>query len=154
MTNLAIGAIKMIRIEHSIVINRPIEEVFAFLANPENAPKWDPTIIETKITSEGPIGVGTKGLNVGQILGRRNEFTFEYDVYEPPRKVSGHTTSGPMEVWMSNTFESFEGGTRVTHNLEIKLGSRMKVPEPMVAMAMKRQIKKNFANLKALLEPS
>lgn len=144
----------MIRIRNSIVINRPIEEVFEFLANPENNPKWNPMAKEIKITSEGPIGVGTTGISVGETLGRRIETVFVYDVYEPPMKVTGHTTSGSMEVWMSNTFESLEGGTMVTYGLKVKLGGLMKLAEPIVAMSMKQQTKKDFTRLKELLESS
>ncbi len=52
---------------------------------------------------------------------------------------------------MCNSFESFEGGTRVTHNLDIRLGGLMKLVEPIVAMSMKQE-KKSFARLKELLE--
>ena len=61
----------MIRIELNIVINRSIGEVFEFLANPENNPKWNPLVKEAEITSEGPIGVGTIAITVAQNFGRR-----------------------------------------------------------------------------------
>ena len=142
----------MIRIEYSIVINLPIEEVFEFLANPENNSKWNPMVEEIKITSEGPIGVGTTGISIGVTSGRRYETEFVYDAYEPPVKVSGHTTSGPIEVWYSNTCESLKDGTRVTHVEEVKLGGLLKLAEPIWAMSLKNQTKENIANLKELLE--
>ena len=52
----------MIRIETSIVINRPVKEVFAFLSNFENWPKWSPGLLENKKTSDGPISRGTTWL--------------------------------------------------------------------------------------------
>ena len=30
----------MVKVEHSVVINRPVEDVFGFIANPENTPLW------------------------------------------------------------------------------------------------------------------
>ncbi len=51
-----------------------------------------------------------------------------------------------------NSFESFEGGTRATHNLDIRLGGLMKLVEAIVAMSMKQEKKKGFARVKELLE--
>ena len=44
--------------ELTIVINRPIEEVFGFLSNLENDIKWRSEWVETRNTSGGPLGVG------------------------------------------------------------------------------------------------
>jgi uncharacterized protein YndB with AHSA1/START domain len=63
----------MAKLEISTVINRPVEEVFAFLSNPENWPKWISGSIEAKKTSEGPIGVGTTWRQVLTFLGQRME---------------------------------------------------------------------------------
>ena len=49
----------MARIEINLVINRPVEEVFAFVSNSENLPRWRSTSLEVKKTSEGAIGVGS-----------------------------------------------------------------------------------------------
>jgi hypothetical protein len=45
--------------ENTVLIARPIEDVFAFLSDLENVPKWNYAIVETRKVSEGPIGVGT-----------------------------------------------------------------------------------------------
>ena len=58
-------------IELSIVIKRPIEDAFAFLANLENDAKWRREWVETTKTSEGSLGVGATFRLVGELLGRR-----------------------------------------------------------------------------------
>ena len=50
----------MINVEESIAINRPIAEVFAFTANFENHPKWEPNFQKVKRIASTPSGVGTK----------------------------------------------------------------------------------------------
>jgi uncharacterized protein YndB with AHSA1/START domain len=45
--------------ENSVLIRRPIEDVFAFLSDFEHVPKWNYAIVETRKVAEGPIGVGT-----------------------------------------------------------------------------------------------
>jgi hypothetical protein len=47
------------RFEASVAINRPIQEVFAFLADGENDPKFSPRVLEIAKATEGPPGVGT-----------------------------------------------------------------------------------------------
>ncbi len=45
--------------ENTVTIQRPAEDVFAFLADFENIPRWNYAIAATKKTSPGPVGVGT-----------------------------------------------------------------------------------------------
>ena len=46
----------MAKVEASVVINCPIEEVFTFAANIQNNPQWQSRVLEAKVTSEGPVG--------------------------------------------------------------------------------------------------
>jgi Polyketide cyclase / dehydrase and lipid transport len=45
--------------ENTVLIRRPIEEVFGFLSDFENVPKWNYAIVQTRKVSQGPVGVGT-----------------------------------------------------------------------------------------------
>ena len=49
----------MATFENTVMIARPIEDVFGFLSDLENIPKWNYAIVETRKVSKGPIGVGT-----------------------------------------------------------------------------------------------
>ena len=143
----------MIKIENSTIINRPVDEVFEFLANSENNPQWQSGTQEVKKTSEGPIGVGTTYLSVSKLLGRRLESIVEYTAYEPNKRVAGKATSGPIPFQFETTFEpAAEGGTKVTSGGEGDAGGFFKLAEPLVARMLKRQFETDSANLKDLLE--
>ncbi|HEX9038527.1 MAG TPA: SRPBCC family protein [Ktedonobacterales bacterium] len=142
----------MATLEFSIVINRPVEEVFAFVGNPENYPKWFSGSREVKITSAGPIGVGTTFRTVISLLGRRIEGDIEFTEYEPNRSFTEKTTSGPFPVESRVTFERVEGGTRITDTQLAEPGGFFKLAEPLLARLIKRQIEADLANLKDLLE--
>jgi carbon monoxide dehydrogenase subunit G len=73
-----------------------------------------------------------------------------YDIYEAPTRVSAHTTSGSMNMQMTNTLKTNGSGTVVSHHLEIELGGLVKLIEPVLARMIKGQITKIFANLKDL----
>ncbi len=143
----------MIKIETSVVINRPIDEVFEFMANSENDPQWQSGAQEVMKTSEGPTGVGTTYTTVSRFLGRRLEATVEYTAYEPNKRVAIKATSGPIPFQSETTFEpAAGGGTKVTNNGEGDAGGFFKLAEPLVARMLKRQFDTDTANLKDLLE--
>jgi uncharacterized membrane protein len=50
----------MTNVTNTILINRPVDEVYAFLADLEHTPEWNWAISETKKTTPGPVAVGTR----------------------------------------------------------------------------------------------
>jgi uncharacterized protein YndB with AHSA1/START domain len=142
----------MAKIEVSTVIDRPIEEVFAFVTDPEKMSLWMSDLVEAKQTSEGPVGVGTTASAVANPLGRRIESTQDVVEYEPNRKFAIKSTSGPVASEDQFTFESIGSGTKVTRVTEAELGGFFRLAEPLVARMLRRQFETNFANLKDRLE--
>jgi uncharacterized protein YndB with AHSA1/START domain len=142
----------MATLEISIVINRPVEEVFAFASNPENIPKWSSLSREVKITSAGPTGVGTIFRSVVALLGRRIEGETEITEYEPNCCFAEKSKSGPFPIENRTTFESVDGGTRVNFTTVAEPGGFFKLAEPVLVGMTKRQFEVDFANLKDLLE--
>ncbi len=142
----------MTKLEQSVVINRPIEEVFAFVTDMEKSSQWMSELVEAKQTSEGPVGVGTTYMAVATPLGRRAESTQDVVEYEPNSKFAIKSTSGPVASRDEYTFEAVAGGTKVTRVATAEMGGFFRLAEPLVARMMRRQFKTNFANLKDLLE--
>jgi len=142
----------MIHAEVSIVINRPLEEVFAFLSDLENNLKWRSGQIEAKKTSVGPIRVGTTYRMVNNVLGRRIEGEGEVTEYEPNRKFTSIGRSGYLPLEAQRVFEPVEGGTRVTFVLKAEPGGFFKLAEPLVATLAKRRVEMDAANLKDMME--
>jgi uncharacterized protein YndB with AHSA1/START domain len=70
----------------STVIDRPIADVFAFLADGTNDPKFSPRVQEIRQTTDGPVGAGTvfesKVKDAGMTTSRKFELT---DVQAPTR---------------------------------------------------------------------
>ncbi len=73
--------------EGSAVIDRPIEEVFAFLADGTNDPKFSPRVQEIRKTTEGPIGVGTMFESKVKDAGMTTSRKFELTAFEVPTKI-------------------------------------------------------------------
>ena len=50
----------MIKLEISIIVSRPIEEVFAYVSDFRNAAQWQAGVVEVRQTPEGPVRKGTQ----------------------------------------------------------------------------------------------
>jgi uncharacterized protein YndB with AHSA1/START domain len=142
----------MARMEASVVIKRPLEEVFAYVTDVGSWVKWHTGLVEAEQTSEGPVGVGTTCRGVSEFLGRRDEWTSEVTAFEPNEKVEQQMVWGPMKIAQTLTFEPVDDGTRFTLAGEGETGGIFKMAEPIVNRMMKKQGEANLANLKRILE--
>jgi uncharacterized protein YndB with AHSA1/START domain len=143
-----------IQFDQSVVIERPLEEVFAFLADPENDAQWTPVVKETRMTSEGPLGVGTRYEQSGHFLGRNFEMLFEVTEYEPNRKIGQKLiTPGPLRTTGLSSVEAVSGGTQVTLTGEAQAGGFFwLLPDRIIAFPAQRIMGVALRNRKELLE--
>ena len=139
--------------ELSIVINRPIDEVFAFLANLENDVQWHRAFVEVRNTSDGSLDVGARFLVFEGALGNRTMGS-EYEVseYEPNRSAAWKTVSGPIHLRFWRTFARVDGGTRFSARYEGEPRSFLKIVWPLLTRVVKRQQAGDMRDLKELLE--
>jgi uncharacterized protein YndB with AHSA1/START domain len=110
----------MATFENTVMIARPIEDVFAFLSDLENVPKWNYAIVETRKVSEGPIGVGTTYHQVRSVPSRSEE-RLEVTAYDPPHHLEVRGQLGPFRSRLSYALEAFPEGTRLTNAVELEL---------------------------------
>lgn len=142
----------MIQVERSIIIDRPIEEVFAYVSDLRHAPEWQTGLLEVRRTTDGPPGPGTKYAFVRKFLGRKLEASNEFIAYEPNALVTFRTTSGPMPVEASYRFEPTAVGAKVTCTIEMRPGGFSSLAEPLIAASVRREMEAEFGYLKDLLE--
>lgn len=142
----------MIKVETSVVIACPPEEVFAYISNFENNPQWQSGMQEASFTSEGPLDVGSTYTQVAQFLGRRVESTFEVIEYQPNRMVKASSTSGSFPITFTRIVEPAGIGTKVTAVVEGDASGFFKLAEPVLARMVQRSVGADYANLKHKLE--
>ena len=106
---------------NTITIERPAADVFAFVADGLNGPKWRPGILDIGHASGEGVGAiwrqGVKGPG-----GRRIAADYEITAYEPPRRLAFKAIAGPVRPTGEYEFEEADGRTRVTFSLEVTLG--------------------------------
>jgi carbon monoxide dehydrogenase subunit G len=104
------------RFETTVVIDRPINDVFGFLANGENDPKFSPRVQEIEKATEGPPGVGTVYASTVKDAGMKTKREFKYTEFEPPTKLRWTEISKNLVMATEGGYDlAPEGnGTRVT----------------------------------------
>lgn len=142
----------MVKVETSITINRPVEDVFAYLSDRRNDLQWQSGLVDIRQTPESPVGVGTRITEVRKFLGRRIESSSEVVEYEPNTKYTRKNTGGPFPVEGSYLFEPTGVGTKVTLKFEMQEGSFFALAEPLIARSLRRSAEADYGDLKDLLE--
>jgi len=81
----------------TVVIDRPIEEVFAFLANGENDTKFSARVLEIEQTTDGPPGLGTIYASTVKDGGVKFKRQFKLTEFEAPTKIRWtEVSTGPV----------------------------------------------------------
>ncbi|HEY8720624.1 SRPBCC family protein [Pengzhenrongella sp.] len=110
----------------SIVIDRPLDEVFAFFADAENDPKWRTGVKE--IRRLGDLAVGAKyHQRVAGPAGSAIAADLEVTAYEPGVRVAFHTIAGPVRPDGEYRFRAVAGATEVTFSLSVELSGIKRV---------------------------
>jgi hypothetical protein len=139
--------------EASMYIDRPPDEVFAFVADAANNPKWRRNVVRTEWLDDGPMRVGRRGRQTARLLGR--EWTVDAEVVEwdPPRSVAWRTVQGPVSVRSWARVEPDATGSLVSGGADGgftgpigRLLTRLAVPR------MVRQAEVDLQTLRGLLE--
>lgn len=141
----------MYTFEHSVFINRPVQEVFDFVSEPTNHPKFGPPEIH-EWTSEGAPRVGSTTRTVSQFLGRTVEITEEITSWEVPHKISSKTTNCSIISRSQWAFEAKDNGTLITFSGEAENDGFFTVAEEIVGKQLDKQIPTDLNALKVLLE--
>lgn len=104
------------KFEASVLVDRPIADVFAFLADGENDKKFSPRVQEIEKTTDGPPGVGSVFQSTVKDAGMTTKREFELTEFEPPTRIRWAERSKNVVTARTGGYDlAPEGsGTRVT----------------------------------------
>ncbi len=109
----------MLNFKNKLEINRSVADVFSFISNFENMPKWNYFVLEVTKLSEGSIGLNTTFRQV------RKTDTQEYKIteFEPNRRVTIQTLPRYSKLVMRFTLEQANNhNTLLTDEWELDTG--------------------------------
>ncbi len=140
------------RVQQSIIVDRPVEKVFAYISEYRNAPRWQPAILETRVSPEGPAQAGMRVTEVRTFIGHRIKSTYKITELEPDVQVSFESMSGPFPYHGNIFFEPVDDATQLTYELEIEAKGFFKLAGNMLVEGLKQEIETSLGLLKRLLE--
>ncbi len=142
----------MINLDLGTLVDRPINDVFAFVGDPRNMSKWNSAVVSLQQITPGAVGVGTKFKSVGEMMGRRIEGEMQVTAYEPDTKCGFQVNAGPMQVNITVTLKTVGTGTKISLNAQGNPAGFFKLAEPVMAGRVKSLMEENLARLKSQLE--
>ena len=140
----------------TVVIDRPIDAVFAFLADGENDPTFSPRVEEIRKTTDGPPGVGTVFASVVKDAGMKTNREFELTEFEPPTRIRWRERSKNLVVVPEGGYDLAPAaqGTELTFFNELQGRGFGALIAPL-ALRSARQGAEAFAHsIKAAIEAS
>lgn len=142
----------MAGITGEIVIDRPVDVVFDFVADERNEPKYNPRLRRSEKLTEGPIGAGTRFAASIQSLARPLDMVIEVTSYDRPTEFASTTTMSSAQIHGTLTFEPHQAGTLMRWSWEVHPKGPAKLLTPFITYLGKRQEQGIWASLKRYLE--
>jgi hypothetical protein len=140
----------MAKIEGEILIDRPVEEVFDFVADSRNEPSFNAAMASVELLTPLPIGRGTRfRARMGQA---GMEMLVELTEFDRPHRLGSHTTSAMMETSGALTFAAGGDGTIMSWDWQVRPKGWMRMLGPLFGPLGGRMERRIWASMKRYLE--
>jgi uncharacterized membrane protein len=143
----------MPEIKHTVTINRPVGEIFRFVADFRNDPQWQGDVAEVHQT-EGNTRIGTMLTETRTTRAWSWRMDLNADVidYQPNKLIEMKGVIGRFPSVVRYEFAFSRGTTEFTQHLNIRLGFLYAIFSPFVTRAMNRRTRQSMEKLKAMME--
>lgn len=140
----------MFTISRSTIINRPVEEVFAYVSDASRIPEWRKDILAT--TGPAHVSVGTEFVETINFMGRK-PFTMVVRELVPNEREVIENTAGPgARPTQTFTFEPMVNATKFTVSVTMRTFGLFRLMEPMMPKMIAKNWEGYFVKLKGILE--
>ena len=140
--------------QESVVIRRPLEDVFVYMNDVSKEAEWQPQLREAEQIPPGPVEVGTLRRYVSEFMGKRVENVYVITAYEENSRVVCETTQDAvMSATSDIRWEAVEDGTKVTMALEGKPSGALRfLPSSILEATFEKEVRGALSRLKTILE--
>lgn len=142
----------MITLTDSIMVSRPSAEVFAFVADMNNIPKWQSEVVTSKVITSGPTNVGTRFTEDVKMGPTRTTAACEVTEFAPGALIGFKAVSPRMDYMGKISVDGVTGGTELTIKGSAQMKGWWRLMESLMKSEFKSGIRKELETLKAVLE--
>lgn len=142
----------MIHLNETTAISRSPGEVFAFLADLNNFPKWRANLVSFKILTAGPTEVGTRCAEVVQVGPMRATGTCDVTEFFPGRMMAFKATSAGIIYDGRILVEPLGVGSKLTLTGDVHPRGPLKLIQRILKGKLENGIKREVSSVKLFLE--
>ncbi len=142
----------MAALSFNIVINQPVDKVFAYVVAVENHTAWQAGIKAAKVTPAGPIGVGSIYVYTTEVMGRKYETQMQVSAFEQNKKWAVKTVGVPKSVETVYLFEAEGNGTKLTLSMDVPAGAYPAAAEGAIKQQMLKSLEEQGRRIKQIIE--
>jgi len=140
------------RIRGEVLIRRPVEEVFDFVADERNEPTYNPTMLVSEKVTEGPIGAGARFRATIRSGRRPVDMQIEYTAFDRPHMLASTSRMAAADFTGTLTFTPTPAGTRLRWSWQARPKGAMRLLTPVFGPIGARQERRIWTALRDHLE--
>jgi hypothetical protein len=145
----------MLRHEFSVVVRRPVVEVFAYVTDLPRTGEWRTTVLEADaLEFQGSSAVGARFRAVTRVATRRWDWILEVTRWDPPWGFAYAVVEGSVPMEVEYRLEQHEEGCRFTLEAATETvgGIFGRLVVPVIAFGMRREVRMHVRNLQRILD--
>ena len=142
----------MIKISEVVTISRPPADVFAFMANLDNIPKWNGEVESFTIATPGPTRVGSQFVEHTKVASSRITVHCAVTDFTPSSRIVFVGESTPLDFEFAYTLEPAGAGTKLSLQGQVTPKGFMALLAPLMAGEIRSGGRKGLTAVKANLE--
>jgi hypothetical protein len=136
---------------NTVRVQRSAHDVFAYLAEFENVPRWNYAIARTWKTSQGPVGMGST-YRQERTEPRRAEESFKVVEFAPDSRLAVAGTIGSFPARLTYVLQPEDGATTVVNDVELEIRGPLRAVAPLAVPQIRKSVATNLSELRRLLE--
>ncbi len=125
------------KLQKTVVVDKPLDEVFSYLADFTTTTEWDPGTVTT-VRQRGDGSVGTTYLNTSAFLGRQTQLTYVVREFVPDERIRLRGENQTVVAVDTMSFRKVETGTEVTYEAEFSFKGPARFLAPLLRPALER----------------
>jgi hypothetical protein len=140
--------------QRKIVIETTVDPAvaFAFVADPVNETKWNPSALRAEKLSPPPVAVGSTFTIVGKMMGREMTVDVVVTKLDHPRSISTRASSGPMRFETTYLVEPTGSGASITMSVAVAVEGPLRLVAPVIRAGFGRRLSRLTPRLRAAIE--
>jgi uncharacterized membrane protein len=136
----------------STKIDKPKQEVFEYISDPNNDPTWISGIVSAQVMTGWPVNRGTQVKRLATFLGRSIEYVLEIVDFQPNKLVAMRSIQAPFPMEVDYAVREVGSGTEFEIRVGGDAGGFYRLATPLMEFQVRRSLNRDVATVKKILE--